>query len=311
MTSAAASPSPAHAFPAKRRTRACENLIGDDFIEPPQLFPEIRLTSLRKARRGRYASRCDGVNERKSAWRPNVKIFSNPRFLVIYSGVVTAAFAITLLCGFAALRSQTFDVLTVHRINFVEPDGTPRLIISDRESFPGAYMRGKEYPRPDRREAAGMIFMNDEGSEMGGLIFGGLKMKDGTIQNHGHLSFDQYEQDQIFAVDSGREDQDKFSAIRIGERGDYPIQQAYDESLRIDKLPQDQQDAEWKKFFSTHTGDANRIYLGRSPDKSASLRIKDSAGHDRLVLRVNADGAAVVQFLDADGKVVNEITATK
>jgi hypothetical protein len=236
-----------------------------------------------------------------------MKTLSDPRFLVIYSAVVTIAFAVTLLCGFATARKANFDILTVHRIDFVEPDGTPRLIISNRESFPGAYMRRKEYPRPDRRDAAGMLFVNDEGSEMGGLIFGGLKQKDGTIQNHGHLSFDQYEQDQIFAVDSGREDREKFSAIRIGERGDYPIQEAYDASLRIDKMPKEQQDAEWKKFY----GDANRIYLGRSPDKSASLRIKDSDGRDRLVLRVNADGAAVVQFLDADGKVANEITAAK
>ncbi|MGD0545921.1 MAG: hypothetical protein ABSB65_16065 [Candidatus Acidiferrales bacterium] len=240
-----------------------------------------------------------------------MKTLYDPRFLVIYSAVVTIAFAVTLLCGFASPRKSNFDVLTVHRIDFVEPDGTPRLIISNRESFPGTYMRKKEYPRPDRRDAAGMLFVNDEGSEMGGLIFGGLKQKDGTIQNHGHLSFDQYEQDQIFAVDSGREDRETFSAIRIGERGDYPIQEAYDASLRINKMAKEQQDAEWKKFYATHTGDANRIYLGRSPDKSASLRIKDSDGHDRLVLRVNADGAAVVQFLDAGGKVTNEITAAK
>ena len=240
-----------------------------------------------------------------------MKIFSDPRFLVIYSAVVTVAFAVTLLCGFAASRNQTFDVLTVHRVDFVEPDGTPRLIISNRAQFPGAFMRKKEYPRPDRRDTAGMIFVNDEGSEMGGLIFGGLKEKDGTIQNHVHLSFDQYEQDQIFSVDSGREDQEKFSAIRLGERGDYPIQEAYDASLTIDKLPKDQQEAEWKKFFATHKGDANRIYLGRSPDKSASLRIKDSESRDRLIMRVNAAGDPVIQFLDADGKVTNELTATK
>ena len=240
-----------------------------------------------------------------------MKTFSDSRFLVIYSAVVTIAFAVTLLCGFATTRNATFDILTVHRIDFVEPDGTPRLIISNRGSFPGAYTRKKEYPRPDRRDAAGMLFVNDEGSEMGGLIFSGLKEKDGTIQNHAHLSFDQYAQDQIFAIDSGREDQEKFSAIRIGERGDYPIQQAYDAKLRIDKLPKEQQEEERKKFFATHSGDANRIYLGRSPDKSASLRIKDSAGRDRLVLRVNADGVAVVQFLDGNGKVTNEITAAK
>jgi hypothetical protein len=240
-----------------------------------------------------------------------MKIFSDPRFLIIYAGLVTTAFAITLLCGFAASRSQSFDVLTVHRINFVEPDGTPRLIISNRANFPGTHMRGKEYPRPDRGDDAGMIFLNDEASEMGGLIVGGLKERDGTIQNHGHLSFDQYEQDQIFAIDSGRKGQEKFSTIRIGERGDYPIQQAYDEGLRIDKLPKEQQDAEWKKFFSTHTGDANRIYLGRSPDKAASLKLKDADGNDRLVMRVNADGDSVIQFLDASGKVTNEFTAQK
>jgi hypothetical protein len=238
-----------------------------------------------------------------------MRLFSDQRCLAIYSGVLTSVFAVTVLCGFAALRSQSFDQLTVHRINFVEPDGTPRLIISDRAEFPGMFMRGKEYPRPDRRDVAGLLFMNDEASEMGGLIWAGLKDQGGKIQNHGHLSFDQYEQDQIFAIDSGREDQDRFSAIRIGERGDYPIQQTVDAGSQINKLPQEQQDAEWKKFFATHTADADRIYLGRSPDKSASLRIKDEQGNDRLIIRVDAKGNPVIQFLDEGGKVSKEIRA--
>jgi hypothetical protein len=238
-----------------------------------------------------------------------MRFFADQRFLAIYSGVLTIVFAITALCGFAALRSESFDQLTVHRINLVEPDGTPPLIISDRAEFPGMFMRGKEYPRPDRRNLAGLLFMNDEASEMGGLIWGGLKDKDGRVQNHGHLSFDEYEQDQIFVIDSGREDQDKFSAIRIGERGDYPIQQAIDASVQINKLPKDQQAAEWKKFFTTHAGDADRIYSGRSPDKSASLRIKDEQGHDRLIIRVDAGGNPVIQFLDEGGKISKEIRA--
>jgi hypothetical protein len=238
-----------------------------------------------------------------------MRFFTDQRFLAIYSGVLTIVFAVTVLCGFTALRNQSFDQLTVHRINLVEPDGTPRLIISDRAEFPGTFMRGKEYSRPDRRDAAGLLFINDEASEMGGLIWSGLKDKYGRVQNHAHLSFDQYEQDQIFVIDSGREDQDSFSVIRIGERGDYPIQQALDAKLQIDKLPEDQQAAEWKKFFTTHTGDADRIYLGRSPDKSASLRIKDDHGHDRLIIRVDAGGNPVIQFLDEGGKVSKEIRA--
>jgi hypothetical protein len=238
-----------------------------------------------------------------------MRCFADQRFLAIYSGILTIVFAVTVLCGFAAPHSQSFDQLTVHRINFIEPDGTLRLIISDRAEFPGAFMRGKEYPRPDRRDAAGLLFMNDEASEMGGLIWSGLKDKEGKIQNHAHLSFDQYEQDQIFVIDSGREDQDTFSAIQIGERGDYPIQQALDASLQINKLPKDQHAAEWKKFFTTHTGDADRIYLGRSPDKSASLRIKDERGRDRIVIRVDAGGNPLIQFLDEGGRVSKEIRA--
>lgn len=220
-------------------------------------------------------------------------------------------FAATVICGFAAPRNDSFDQITVHRINFVEPDGTPRLIISDRAEFPGAYVRGKEYPRPDRRDTTGMLFMNDEASEMGGLIWGGLKEKDGTIQNHGHLSFDQYEQDQIFSVDSGQDGKEKFSAIRISERGDYPIQQAVEAKERIEKLPEAERKAEWDKFFATHPGDANRIYLGRAGDKSAALRIKDEQGRDRLVLRVSAEGDPVIQFLDDNGKVTKEFTGSK
>jgi hypothetical protein len=238
-----------------------------------------------------------------------MRLFSDQRFLAVYSGVLTIVFAVSVLCGFAPLRNQSFDQLTVHRINFVEPDGRPRLIISDRAEFPGAFEHGKENPRPDRGDVAGLLFMNDEASEMGGLIWGGLKDKDGKIQNHGHLSFDEYEQDRIFAIDCGREDQDKWSAIHIGERGDYPIQQAFDAKLQISKLPKDQQDAEWKKFFTTHTGDADRIYLGRSPDKSASLRFKDGQGRNRLIIRVDAEGNPVIQFLDEGGKVSKEIRA--
>jgi hypothetical protein len=240
-----------------------------------------------------------------------MKLFASQRFLAVYSGVLSLVFAITVVCGFAAPRNKTFDQITVHRINLVEPDGTPRLIISDRAEFPGSYIHGKEYPRPDRSDAAGMLFMNDEATENGGMVWGGQKNSDGKIESFGHLSFDQYDQDQIFVIDSGREGDDRFSTIRIDDRGDYPIQDAIEAGSRISALPQGEQQAERKKFLATHTGDANRIYLGRSPDKSAALRLKDEKGRDRLVLRVNADGNPVIQFLDAEGKVTQELTGSK
>lgn len=35
--------------------------------------------------------------------------------------------------------SAHFDQLTVHRLNVVEPNGNPRVIISNRKEFPGLY----------------------------------------------------------------------------------------------------------------------------------------------------------------------------
>lgn len=212
--------------------------------------------------------------------------------------------------GYKGGRAARSDQITVLRINFVELDGTPRLFISDRAGFPGAYIHGKEYPRPDRSDAAGMLFMNDEATENGGVLWGGRKNSDGKIESFGHLSFDQYDQDQIFVIDAGREGEDKFSAIQIADRGAYPIQERLDAGLRIKALPQTQGEAA-EELYGHAPGDANRIYRGRSPDKSASLRLKDDQGRNRSVLRVNAEGNPVIQFLDAGGKVTNEFAGNK
>src|ERR1700760_2555751 len=124
------------------------------------------------------------------------KLFSSSRFLAIYSGVLTIALAVIVLAGFAESRQkQAFDEITVHRINVVEPDGTLRLVISNKAAFPGIIVRGKETPHPDR-STAGMLFFNDEGTENGGLSFGGRKDKEGKSSSYGHLSFDQYEHGQ-------------------------------------------------------------------------------------------------------------------
>jgi hypothetical protein len=111
-----------------------------------------------------------------------VKLLSNPRFLVIYSGVLTFVFAVVVFCAAFAVSNPTFGIITARRINIVEPDGTVRLTISNRTDFPGAWNRKKEYPRPDRTEAAGMLFMSEEGTEQGGLIWGASQMPDGTIE---------------------------------------------------------------------------------------------------------------------------------
>lgn len=236
-----------------------------------------------------------------------MKLLSSQRFLVIYSGVLTVAFAGAMLMGAVSLgRTAKFDSITVHRINVVEPDGTLRMVISDNARFPGAIFHGKEYRHP--RPAAGVLFFNDEGTEDGGLVYGGGKDKDGKVSNHGHLSFDNYDQDQTVVLESNQDDTDRKSMyLRFIDRPDWSLEDVFKLQERNHNLPKAAQRAALEKFFNARPQSATRVALGRFPDKSSDLVLMDQQGRKRIVMKVAADGTPVLQFLDADGKVIEQL----
>src|SRR5688572_29348542 len=101
------------------------------------------------------------------------------KFLVGYSAVVTTlmagAFATQAISG---PNSQALGEIDVERINVREKDGTLRLVISNTDKMPGIIHKGTNYPHPNRR-TAGMLFFNEEGTENGGLTFGGRRDANG------------------------------------------------------------------------------------------------------------------------------------
>src|SRR5260370_39536959 len=240
-----------------------------------------------------------------------MKTLSYDRFLAVYSGVITAAFFYIMTTGFAASpKKASFDEIEVKRINVVEPDGTLRLVISDRAHFPGLIVKGKEYPH-ETRKTRGILFFDDEGTENGGLTFGGMKDKSGKVSSYGHLSFDKYMQDQVFTIDASDDDGQERNRLTLVDRPDYSITLLVDELARIKPLSKDEQAAELKKFFAAHGQAHPRLYLGRSDDRSVSLRLKDVEGRDRIVIKVDADGAPALQFLDEKGTVVAQLPPDK
>src|ERR1043166_6267122 len=100
------------------------------------------------------------------------------RFLMLYSATMSTLVGVLMLTA-ATPAPKPFDVISAQRINIVEPDVTLRMAISNHSRLPGIIVRGKE--KPLDRPQAGMIFYNDEGSEIGGLIFGGRKNAKGEI----------------------------------------------------------------------------------------------------------------------------------
>lgn len=196
------------------------------------------------------------------------------QLLVTYSAVLSTTLGVMLLMGAKSHRSSAFDEIQVHRINVVEPDGTLRMTISNHDRMPGVIVKGKESPSLDRPQA-GMLFYNDEGTENGGLIFGGRRNEKGEIvDSGGSLSFDKYGARQIVQLAGVDDKNNRFAGLAVNDQ-------------------------------------KRRIWVGRGDDGTALLSLMDANGRKRIVMQVTADGTASLDFLNAEGHVVRHLIPDK
>ncbi|GAA3920843.1 hypothetical protein GCM10022229_13130 [Luteimonas lutimaris] len=221
--------------------------------------------------------------------------------------MLTLAFAAVVLTGATSTRSAKFDTIDVQRINVREADGTLRLVVSNNGRMPGGIFHGKEYPHPHQGErGAGLMFYNDEGSETGGLTFRGAKGPDGKGRGSVHMSFDQYEQDQTLVLEQADGDGKHRAGMKILDRPEESLVGIMSEYARISSLPAQERERRWKEVVAGQTKNYQggpRLFVGKDETRAAVLDLKDVDNRTRLRLRVEADGEARIEFLDADGKV--------
>ena len=216
--------------------------------------------------------------------------------------------AISLLLGVvawgqaAAERKVTdFVEIDVQRINIREPDGTLRMTISNAATAPGLIFKGTEHPFPNR-QAAGILFFNDEGTENGGLLFGGAK-KGRNVSSGGHLSFDQYEQDQVISLDQTEEHGRRRAGLTFFDRPDTPIPLEL-----IDKLNTLEGSAEFETLTKAGGFGHPRLFIGKTEERASAVILRDAKGLARLRLTVTPAGAASIEFMNESGKIVRRIT---
>ena len=170
------------------------------------------------------------------------------RFLIAYSTIVTLVFLATvcLLLSHKLHHRGTaeFDRIRARRIDLVEPDGTERLILSNRHDYPGSFFHGKEVARPDRQDSAGLLMLDDEGTENGGLIFSG-SIVNGKPVTAGHLSFDQYDQDQTISLSRSEEDGTTVSDLILSDQPGWRLSPE-----TIDEFHARQDHARWTRKIS-------------------------------------------------------------
>ncbi|MGI8839779.1 MAG: hypothetical protein ACR2F8_03175 [Caulobacteraceae bacterium] len=231
--------------------------------------------------------------------------------LFAWLGVVSVALLL-LFWGRAHSGAQvaTFDQITVHRLNVVEPDGKPRVIISARAGFPGLYWEGKEY-RHATRDQGGILFFNDDGTEAGGIGFGDRRQGD-HYSADALFAFDQYRQDQTVGLSYRDEDGQRAAGLRVWDRPDQSILPAIELSDKMARATTPEEKAAIRAQMSVLAAkwgpSGERLFAGKV-QRDAIVRLADARGRARLVLKVDAAGDPSLEFLDAAGKVVKRIDA--
>jgi hypothetical protein len=238
------------------------------------------------------------------------RTFNSQKFLAAYSTVLTVGATVALLSGFTAGKpNAAFDTITVQRINVVEPDGTLRMVVSNNHRVPGIIIKGREYPDFGGRKAstaAGVLFFDAEGTESGGLTYGGRKDAQGNINRFGHLSFDRYGQDQMFSIDAVDYGTAYGSSVRMNDVPGWPIEEYLQLLERIQNLPPEQQEAEKAEFRRTHPDmdGVARVTLGHERAGETSINVLnflDGSNRERTRLWLDPTGAGSLLFKDENG----------
>jgi hypothetical protein len=230
------------------------------------------------------------------------------RLLKLYAAGLTVALVLVCVGGATwAEQRPKFEEIDVQRLNVVEADGRLALVIANAPRLPGPVVGGKEVKTG--RTGPGLLFFNGKGDECGGLVYGSRE-KDGRYQASAHLAFDQYRNDQVVFLSYQDDGTARSSGLYVVDRPTHPDAE---EQLRakeaIEKAGGEEKERlERKMREAVARGEygAQRVFVG-SVDRTAMVRLRDTAGRNRVRLYVDPANVARMEFLDEDGKVVYAI----
>jgi hypothetical protein len=126
--------------------------------------------------------------------------------------------------------------------------------------------------------------------------------------------FDQYGQDQTVGLTYDEQDGRRSAGLRVWDRPDVPITVLADMVEPIKQMPDGAEKtrrmaAVRDSAMKLNLGGAQRVFVGKQPNKTATVLLADAQSRPRLRLVVDSAGAARIEFLDATGKVLRTISS--
>jgi hypothetical protein len=228
--------------------------------------------------------------------------------LYIIGSVVFIAWVV--LSSFENNHKKTkFEEIDVERINIVEKDGTVKMILTNKNSFPSEETVNGKNANPNRPKMPGILFYNSEGIECGGLVYDGNENND-TIDAGMSLTFDQYNADQIiqllYSDSKANNDRSKTTGLIFSDRPDDMTQEKFDNQLKelrsknFEERSKKMNELQQNGFFGR-----TRIYLGKNDSKNDGLFLYDNKGNVRAMLYVGKDNRPRLEFYDEQGKIID------
>lgn len=226
------------------------------------------------------------------------------RFLKIYAVVATLLCAVFLFSAFASQnKKQKFEEIDVERINIVEKDGKLKMVISNRERQTPVIVDGKTL-QPEGGRSPGIVFFNEKGDEIGGLLFRG-NTGAGQLSS---LTFDKFRGDQTIALQHlENSNGDYFAGLSFNDIN-IPTVEMVAKMDAIKLLPTEAaRNAAFKEMKERGELVVNRLSVGKGRDKSAFMSLSDAKGKPRIKISVAANGTPKIDFLDDAGKVTHSL----
>lgn len=200
-------------------------------------------------------------------------------------------------------ENKIIPEITTERLNIVGKDGNKYVVISNPERQAVATIDGEPInPQETERNVAGLLFFNEDGDEIGGLVYG----IDST-DSYQLLTFDQRKNDQIMALrkDEYLEDGEwkRQYGLLLQERSDKQTNVIISELNEIESIEDSiAREEAYEKFYNNPENLApRRLFIGRTFSENVGLFLMDKDNNLRLQIYLDDEGEPHIETLDKNG----------
>lgn len=193
--------------------------------------------------------------------------------------------------------------ITTERLNIVGKNGNKFIVLSNPDKQAVATINGEPIgSEATKRGTAGLLFFNEEGDEIGGLVYG-----IDSIGSYQLLTFDQRKNDQIMTLRKEENFEDgewkRQYGLLLQERSEKQINVIVSELNEINSISDSVlRERKLDDFWSDPENLApQRLFIGRTFSGDVGLYLMDKDNNPRLQIYVDREGLPHIESFDNEG----------